>query len=449
MKTAVAAGACQPPARRKQDPESGRARATARARRVLPGRLTALLADPAHGVPAQLEPLITALASAPSPSSVLDWVTRRSGARLLAGLAARAHHEPVSHDLLDTYPQTHALHHLRQLLVHTGVLPERTEYLNRIEPWLGQLLTSCPPAHAALVRPFATWHILRRARTRARHQGFTPSAARWARSHIRIALQFLAWLDDRGTTLADVTQADIDAWLDNATQHRYLVRAFTEWAVARHLATGITVPVIPHTEPASFPGEDARWQLLRRCLDDTGIPLDARAAGTLLLLYGQFISRIARLTAGHLHHDGHDTYLRIDVTPVLLPPKVAAVICAQRDAIPARITYQQPDDDTRPLFPGRLPGQPAGAETLTRKLRRHGIEPRQSRNGALAAWATELPAPVLADILGLHVSTAERWAQRTRRDWTSYIAERARTPPEKTNTAENDTTNAGNIARLE
>jgi hypothetical protein len=67
--------------------------------------------------------------------------------------------------------------------------------------------------------------------------------------------------------------ADIDAWPGNATQSRYLVRAFTEWAVARRLASGITVPPIPHTEPADFPGEDARWQLLRRCLDDTSMPL--------------------------------------------------------------------------------------------------------------------------------------------------------------------------------
>jgi hypothetical protein len=409
-----------------------------------------LLADPVHGVPAQLEPLIAALASGPSPSSVLDWATRRSGARLLADLAARAHHQPVSHHLLDTFPQTPALHHLRQLLAHAGVLPERTEYLDRIEPWLDQLLASCPPAHAAIIRPFATWHILRRARARARRQGFTPSAARWARSHILIALRFLAWLDDRGTALAAATQTDIDAWLDNATQHRYLVRAFTEWAVARRLAAGISVPVIPHTQPANFTGKDARWQLLRRCLDDTGIPLDVRAAGALLLLYGQFITRLAGLTAGDLHHDGHDTYLRIGASPVLLPAKVAAVICAQRDATPARTTYQQPADDARPIFPGRLHGQPVRADVLTRRLRQHGIPPRKSRNGALAAWAAELPAPVLADILGLHVSTAEQWAQRTRRDWTSYLAERAaQTPRQKTNTPEMDDANVGNIACLE
>jgi hypothetical protein len=440
----------KPPAPRSRGKDQDKARRKASDRRLLPGRLTALLTDPVHGIAPQLQPLITALTSAPSPSSVLDWVTRRSGGQLLADLAGHAHHEPVSHDLLDTYEQTPSLHHLRQLLIHAGVLPERTEYLDRIQPWLTQRLATCPPAHAALIRPFATWHILRRARGRARRQPFTPNAARSARSRILAAMQFLAWLDERGTPLAAATQADIDAWLDNATQHRYLIRAFTQWATARHLAAGITVPVIPYTEPADIPGEDARWQLLRRCLDDTTMPLDVRAAGTLLLLYGQFTTRLARMTAGHLHHDGHDTYLQIGTTPVLLPPKAAAVICAQRDAIPARANYQQPAGDARPLFPGRLPGQPVRSEVLARRLRQHGIAPRQSRNAALAAWAAELPAPILADILGLNVGTAEAWAQRTRHDWTAYLAERAaHTAPQHPNTPEKDAVNPRNKACLE
>jgi len=439
----------EPPARRR-DPGAARARELARARRVLPGRVTALLADPVRGVPAQLEPLAAALASAPNPSSALGWVTRRSGARLLAGLAARAHEEPLTHDLLDACEQTQALHHLRQLLVHAGVLPERAEYLDRIEPWLGRLLAACPPAHAAFIGPFAAWHILRRARGRARRQAFTPSAACWARGHILIAAQFLAWLDERGTTLGAATQADIDAWLDNAAQSRYLVRAFTKWAVARRLASGITVPAIPRAEPADFPGEDARWQLLRRCLDDASMPLDVRAAGALLLLYGQFASRLARMTVGQLEHDGRDAYLRIGATPVLLPPKIAALVRAQCDAAPSRANYQQPAAGARPLFPGRRHGQAAGPGTIAGRLRRHGIPPRQSRNAALAGWAAELPAPILADILGLNVTTAEAWAQRTRHDWTGYIAQRAtRTATQPATPSKKDTINARNTARLE
>ena len=146
---------------------------------------------------------------------------------------------------------------------------------------------------------------------------------------------------------------------------------------ARRLAAGISVPAIPHTQPGRFPSEATRWQLLSRCLDDTAMPLDVRAAGALLLLYGQFVTRIVGLTTADLGHDGHDTYLQAGAAPALLPPKVAAVICAQRDATPARITYRHPSRDARPLFPGRRHGQHLGAEALTRKLRQHGIEPRR------------------------------------------------------------------------
>ncbi len=394
----------------------------ARARRLVPERLHALLADSVGTMPEQLTPLATALAAAPNPTSALDWLTRCSGGRLLADLARRAHHEPVSHALLDSYPQTYDLHHLRGMLVRAGVLPERLEYLERLEPWLDQTLSGCPKAHARVVRPFAQWHLLRRARARAARQGFTSHAARWARTHVLIALEFLAWLDERGTSLADARQADIDDWLHDAAQTRYLVRAFLAWTRARRLTSDLQVPTLPHSEPDTFLDEASRWQLLERCLNDGQMPLDVRTAGGLLLLYGQMISRLTRLTSGDIHHNQAETYLRLDNVPVLIPGKLATVVRAQQDAATRRRNSADPD---RPLFPGRAPGARASNEVLTRRLRQHGIEPRHSRNRALADWASELPAPVLADLLGIHITTAARWAQRTRHDWTSFIAARA------------------------
>jgi hypothetical protein len=75
-----------------------------------------------------------------------------------------------------------------------------------------------------------------------------------------------------------------------------------------------------------------------------------------------------------------------------------------------------------------LPDSLVGVTTLTRRLRQHGIEPRQACNTALAAWASDLPLAVLASLLGVHIQTAVNWASHTRRDWTTYIAERVSTP---------------------
>jgi hypothetical protein len=347
------------------------------------------------------------------------------GGRLLAALAATAHHRELTHALLDEQPQTSALHHVRDMLVQAGVLPPRDEYLERIEPWLGEILAGRPAHHAALVRPYATWHVLRRARRRSRGTS-TMSAAGWARGRILAALAFLAWLDDRDTTLGTATQADIDDWLHGATRYRYLLRDFLAWATARRLAGNVTVPPPPPSELNGLISEDSRWQLLSRCLRDPGIPLDVRTAGALLLLYGQFVSRLTRLTAADIEQHGPDTCLRLDTVPVLLPPRLAALVRPQLDAAPARPAPRNPVP--RPLFPGRSAARPVEPQTLTRRLRQHGIEPRQARNSALAAWASDLPPAVLASLLGVHIQTAVNWASRTRRDWTAYLAERISSP---------------------
>jgi hypothetical protein len=390
-------------------------------------QLHATLAHPALGIAAQLQPLLAHFSDAGSPRAVTGWLTGMPGGRLLAELAETAHHAQLTHALLDEQPQTPALHHVRDLLVQAGVLPARDEYLERIEPWLGEVLAGRPAQHAAVVRPYATWHVLRRARRRSRGRGsFTMSAAGWARGRILVALAFLAWLDDRGTTLGAATQADVDDWLDGASRYRYLLRDFLIWASARRLAGQVTVPGLPRSELAGLITEDSRWELLSRCLRDPGIPLDVRTAGALLLLYGQFVSRLTRLTAADIEQHGPDTCLRLDTVPVLLPPRLAALVRAQLDAAPAHSAPGCPGP--RPLFPGRSPARPVAPQTLTRRLRQHGIEPRQARNSALAAWATDLPPAVLASLLGVHIQTAVNWASRIRRDWTTYLAERISSP---------------------
>lgn len=50
---------------------------------------------------------------------------------------------------------------------------------------------------------------------------------------------------------------------------------------------------------------------------------------------------------------------------------------------------------------------------------------RGGRGGALCDLAADLPAPVLADLLGMHINTAVRWGEVTNHNWTVYIAERA------------------------
>lgn len=104
------------------------------------------------------------------------------------------------------------------------------------------------------------------------------------------------------------------------------------------------------------------------------------------------------------------------------PAPDAAVAAPRRLAPGPCFPATNPADDPRGpntfrwLFPGRVPGQPIDGHSLTNLLNRHGINVRTARNGALAALAADLPAPILADLLGIHINTAVRWVIYARRD---------------------------------
>lgn len=83
------------------------------------------------------------------------------------------------------------------------------------------------------------------------------------------------------------------------------------------------------------------------------------------------------------------------------------------------------------LFPGGQPGRPVSADRLGQRLRLIGLRPAQARSTALFQLATELPAAVLARMLGIHITVAVQWQQYSAGDWTSYAADvsrRAKTP---------------------
>jgi len=373
----------------------------------------------------QLSPLIDTFRLVRNPEHTMEWLkASRGGPVLLRELATRAHSEPVTHDLLDNYPQTYTLHRLRDLFVHAGILPARAELLERIQPWLDQVLSDRPPHQATLVRPFATWHALRRARQRARRRPTTASSATYVRSQVTIALNFLSWLDERGQTLTTANQSDLDLWLQEGTQTNYFLATFITWANSRGLCE-LTIPNRPRSEPASYLEEEDRWNMLRRCLHDETMPIDVRAAGTLILLFGRTTTTFADLTLADLQQVRGETYLRLGDFTALLPPPAAAVFHTLSMDAATKESFQQPDNTARYLFPGRFPGRPARAFAISRKLGAHGIATLPSRNAARAGWARDIPSPIAADLLGIDISTATRWASRTRRDWTDYIAERA------------------------
>jgi hypothetical protein len=390
---------------------------------VLAERAQALLAGPEGEVSAQLQPLLAALTAVSNPATVVTWLGKSRSAVLLGQLAKSG--QPVTHDALDELPQAQSLHYIREVLVSAGVLPSRDEFLERLVPWLEHLLQDKPPDHARLVRPFAYWFVLRRARRAAARRAYSRGAADFARARVLIALDLLSWLDRRDQSLHDLTQADLEHWLTEGPTSRRTVRYFLQWARARSLTGDLTVPLPPRSEPVRLLGEEDHVQQLDRCLADDSMPLDLRVGGALVLLFGMLVSRVTQLTKDDVTDDGQAACLAVDGHRLLLPPRLAGLIRQLRDQDEPRWTLARLGAPAPWLFPGRSPERPVVDIVFGTRLQRHGISTHAGRNTGRLALAAELPASVLADLTGISISTAERWSQWAKRDWASYVGQRA------------------------
>ncbi|WP_079166094.1 hypothetical protein [Streptomyces oceani] len=393
------------------------------ARCVLIARLQQLLAGPDGRIPAQLQPLRDALALAERPRGILLWLKRSPNAALFASLAASG--EPITHQRLDQLPPSRHLHYVRHTLVHLGVLPERDEELDRIPAWLDTVLAGRPAGHVQMVRPYAHWYLLRRARRRAAQRRRPAEPGSFLRTRVLLALEFLAWLDEHGIALDELRQEDLDRWLDAGNTRTYAIRYFLSWTTSHGLTSRLKVPSIPRQQPSHLMDEDGRWQLLKRCLTDESMALDTRAAGALILLFGLHASHVRHLTTTQLTRRDGNSYLTLDQHPILLPPRLAKLLHQLAEAPHTRAGLTRTNRGEPWLFPGLVPGRPTSQTGLSSKLLPHGIDTRPARNAALVALAGDLPAPVLASILGLHTNTAVRWAGFAKTSWADYVAARA------------------------
>ena len=98
------------------------------------------------------------------------------------------------------------------------------------------------------------------------------------------------------------------------------------------------------------------------------------------------------LCAEHVVAQDDNTSLTTGEHPILLPPRLGAIMSELADRPPTRLIIHHGPDAPRWLFPGRVPGQPIDNHSLTNRLNRHRISARPARNGALMALAADLPA---------------------------------------------------------
>jgi hypothetical protein len=388
-------------------------------------RTAELMAGPDGTVPAVLAGVHDAIVASPSPTKALNWLRSGAGAPILAAIADGT--MPLTHAALDEHPRPRAADHLRQMLVAHGALPERDEALARLERWIDDKVASIDdPDDAKILRRFATWHTLRAQRRRAEHNGPTRrTVTAHARNQINAAIAILDWTARRNIAIGDLTQHDIDRWLAGPPSRRY-ARHFLAWTAEQQLTMKLTIRAAPVRAGSALDSED-RWQIARRLLHDDALQLVDRVAGSFVLLYAQPLSRIAAMTTDQINrHDG-TVSIRFAVHDVEIPEPLARLVTTLASGQRRRHVGIGATATTPWLFPGQHPGRPITPSRLGDRLSRLGIDARAGRRAALLQLASQLPAPVLADSLGLTATTATDWVKAAGGDWANYAANTART----------------------
>jgi integrase len=410
---------------------SGRLIAGACSRCHLHQRLAELLADTSGQTRPELQILHQTLATVERPATVLNWLKRPTVCSVLAELATGQ--RPLGHATLDDLPPGKPVEHLRSVLVATEALPARDEQLARIERWVVQTVHDRSDLKdKELLHRYAVWHLLRRLRQRNRDAEATYGQLDVVRQRVRAAIGLLDWLRARGMTLATCRQADLDLWMtSNDASPRFGVGHFVRWAISQNINRNLRFAATRWTGPAHPLDHDERWQQAKRLLHDDTIDADDRVAGLLLLLYAQRPAVISRLTIDDI--DTIDDTVRVcfGSVPIALPEPLATLTC---DLVATRRGHAVLGDrGTSPwLFPGGQPGRPVSADRLGQRLRQLGLRPAKARSTALFQLATELPAAVLARMLGIHIKVAVAWQHVCAGDWTNYAADVALRPQKET-----------------
>jgi hypothetical protein len=273
-----------------------------------------------------------------------------------------------------------------------------------------------------LLRQFAVWYQLPRLRAKAAVRPLTPNVRQYASDQLAQATAFLGWLHARGHTLAEATQADLDAWHATHTDHqRRTLRAFLRWAMATGYLPRLELPR-PFITRAAPITQHRRLELLGQVLTDDHKPLRSRVAACLMLLFAQPATRIVRLTIDDvIHADGGGVFIRFGQPPTPVPEPFATLLLqatAQRDNLQ---TATNPG--ARWLFPGRRGGQPLHASHLAELVRNLGIPAVAGRTAALRQLVLQAPAPVVAQALGYSHSTTTRVATEAGTPWSRYASD--------------------------
>jgi hypothetical protein len=387
----------------------------------IPAELTefveeALLAIPARGLRILNNPKAAALLR----RVITEYAKRRDGAVGQSGGAVLLRHLPpqrLATDDQEPDASTELLGELRTALAAGGVLPHEPS-LERYHQRVQELIASVSGPARIILRRYTRWSLTRPLQLDVDDGAtVTEGLVRWPLTRARVAAQFLTAIGAQGIATDTVSQSHLDTWVQELPGHQAPLRAFVIWAVAhRYLPAGLEVPAARSREVRTAMGDAERLALVRHLLRERDDDPPARLAAVLVLLFGQQVTRLAvlRLSALVVDDDGRVT-LALSSTPLRLREPLAGLALRVADGARAHASAW--------LFPSSQGNRPLSADRLRERLAALGVDRAlHARNGALSALAAQLPPALLADQLGLSLSTAALWSKATGAARSDYTA---------------------------
>ena len=392
------------------------------ARCILRERLTGLLTDPSTGrIPEALQPVFDTLIASERPQTTIYWLRRppHVGPGLLRQMATGQ--MQISHAAFEQLPADRAHNYLRDLLAAIGVLPTYEAAIARMLPWLDAKLATLPTEDARVINRFARWRVLRHLRTRAEQGQLTKASIDRGRQEINHAIHFLGWLRAHGADIDTANQRLLDRYLTEFPPRRYTLCTFVNWLPRRDRLPDLVLPTNRRGLPSVTGSDEDRWRDVQLLLHDDSIRLYVRIAGLFTLLFAQPLTAICRMRTDQVMLTSDGVLVSFDREPVEMPPILDELIRAH---LGRRGNAPVASRDIGCVVPGGIPGRPLQTENVRAQLVELGIKPRDSRTTALFQLAAAIPAPVLAELIGIAPNTAVRWAALTSRSWSGYIAQR-------------------------
>ncbi|MBA5847364.1 Fis family transcriptional regulator [Gordonia amicalis] len=383
---------------------------------VLGSTVDRLLTNPETGViNDELKPFAAALKSMKRANSGLTWINQEHVTAFLNELARTT---LASHDVIDQLPRSRTREYVRELLIAHQVLPPRDGLLHRYIDWSNDALDRLKSAeHREIANRYIRWHHLRQM-----HSMDSVSHGTFLRSKqtVTVTIEFLNWLTDRDVSIGDLSQADLDSWQADGPSTREFAIRFLAWAIKTKLVAA-DLTMTPHRRGTSskMSAEGQRDAVDRITSNQPALNPRDRAAAILVLVFGQQIDRVVKLTWDHL--------MVSDVLVTVTLGDIAIVLPAPLDE-PFRYLAGERDlantaahPSTNWVFRGYIPGKHINPTHLRNRLKAT-FSTRAARLGTLHELTKLAPAAILADTLGYSPATIERHAVASAATYARYVS---------------------------